>query len=170
MVYFTSSREMFQNTEEFVQKGTFKTVCHGTSVNVICYMAQQRKQRTQYGNKSSVNYNNATISHYRHPSLSHTVFTCSGVHWSTGACNIAPLQFLFAQILLTCDPRVTNASTRERIRGTFQMSLYRQGKRGVGAYGWSVTFRLSLGDFCTILLALSNVESYSLCSDPLVSL
>ena len=24
--------------------------------------------------------------------------------------------------------------------------------------------------FCTILLALSNVESYSLCSDPLVSL
>ena len=43
MVYFTSSKEMFQNTEEFVQKGTFKTVCHGTSVNVICYMAQQRK-------------------------------------------------------------------------------------------------------------------------------
>ena len=75
--------------------------------------------------------------------------------------------FFFAQILLTCDPRVTNASTCERIRGTFQTSLYRQGKRGVGAKGWSVKFRLSLGDF---LYDLSNVESYSLCSDPLVSL
>ena len=46
MVYFTSSKEMFQNTEEFVQKGTYKNVCHRTSVNVICYMAQQRKSRT----------------------------------------------------------------------------------------------------------------------------
>ena len=158
---------MFQNTEELVQKGTYKIVCYGTSVNVICYMAQQRKQRTQYGNKSSVNYNNATISHYLHPSLSHTVFTCSGVHWSTGARNIAPIRFFFAQILLTCDPRVTNASTCERIRGTYQTSLYRQGKRGVGAKRWSVKFRLSLGDF---LYDLSNVESDSLCSDPLVSL
>ena len=43
MVNFTSSKEMFQNTEELVQKGTYKTVCYGTSVNVICYMAQQRK-------------------------------------------------------------------------------------------------------------------------------
>ena len=43
MVKFVSSKEMLQNTEEFVQKGTYKTVCHGTSVNVICYMAQQRK-------------------------------------------------------------------------------------------------------------------------------
>ena len=29
MVYFTSSKEMLQNTEELVQKGTYKTVCHG---------------------------------------------------------------------------------------------------------------------------------------------
>ena len=34
---------MFQNTEELVQMGTYKTVSHGTSVNVVCYMAQQRK-------------------------------------------------------------------------------------------------------------------------------
>ena len=39
MIYFTSSEQMLQNTEEFVQKGTYKTVCHGTSVNMICYMA-----------------------------------------------------------------------------------------------------------------------------------
>ena len=43
MVKFVSSKEMLQNTEELVQKGTYKTVCHGTSVNVICYMTQQRK-------------------------------------------------------------------------------------------------------------------------------
>ena len=43
MVKFVSSEEMLQNTEEFVQKGTYETVCHGTSGNVICYMAQQRK-------------------------------------------------------------------------------------------------------------------------------
>ena len=90
--------------------------------------------------KSSVNYHNATISHYLHSSLSHTVFTCSGSHWSTGAHNIALLRFFFTQILLTCDPRVTNASTRERIRGTFQTSVYRQGKRGAGAKAWSVNF------------------------------
>ena len=43
MVKFVSFKEMLQNIEEFVQKGTYKTVCHGTSVNVICYMTQQRK-------------------------------------------------------------------------------------------------------------------------------
>ena len=43
MVKFVSSKEMLRNSEEFVRKGTYKTVCHGTSVNVICYMAQQRK-------------------------------------------------------------------------------------------------------------------------------
>ena len=30
MVKFVSSKEMLQNTEEFVQKGTYQTVCHGT--------------------------------------------------------------------------------------------------------------------------------------------
>ena len=38
----------------------------------------------------------------------------------------------FAEILLTGDPKVTNASTHERVRGTFQQSLYRLGKRGLG--------------------------------------
>ena len=115
--------------------------------------------------------NHATISHYLHPSLSHTVFTCSGGHWPTGAHKIAPLQFFFfAQILLTCDPRVTNASTRERIRGTFQTSLYRQEKRGLGLRDGVSSSDLVWVIFCMILLALSNVESYSLCSDPLVSL
>ena len=32
MVKFVSFKEMLQNTEEFVQKGAYKTVCHGTSV------------------------------------------------------------------------------------------------------------------------------------------
>ena len=142
MVYFTSSKEMFQNTEEFVQKGTYKTVCHGTSVNVICYMAQQRKQRTQYGNKSCYNFTLPSPQPQSH---------CVHMQWRSLA-NRGPYHcsitiFFFAQILLTCDPRVTNASTRERIRGTFQTSLYRQEKRGVGAKGWSVKFRLSLGDF-----------------------
>ena len=40
--------------------------------------------------------------------------------------------FFFAEILLTGDPKVTNASTHERVRGTFQQSLYRQGKKGGG--------------------------------------
>ena len=78
-----------------------------------------------------------------------------GGHRSTEAGNIALLLsdvidfiiFFFTQVFLTCDPKVTNASTRERIRGTFQMSLYRQGKKEVGAKGWSVKVRLSLGDF-----------------------
>ena len=179
MVKFVSSKEMFQNTEQFVQKGTYKTVCHGTSVNVICYMAQQRKQRTRYGNKSSANYYNATISHYLHPTLNRAASTCNGGHRSTEAGNIALLPsdvmdfiiFFFAQLLLTCDPKVTNASTRERIRGTLQTSLYRQGKREVGAKGWSVKFRLSLGDiFVRFSQLLTEVESDSLCSDPLVSL
>ena len=79
--------------------------------------------------------------------------------------------FFFAQLLLTCDPKVTNASTRERIRGTLQTSLYRQGKREVGAKGWSVKFRLSLGDiFVRFSQLLTEVESESLCSDPLVGL
>ena len=33
-------KEMFQNTEDLAQKGRYETVCHGTSVNAICYMAQ----------------------------------------------------------------------------------------------------------------------------------
>ena len=40
--------------------------------------------------------------------------------------------FFLAEILLTGDPKVTNASTHERVRGTFQQSLYRLGKRGLG--------------------------------------
>ena len=43
MVKFVSSKEMLQITEVIVQKGTYKTVCHWTSVELICYMAQQRK-------------------------------------------------------------------------------------------------------------------------------
>ena len=39
--------------------------------------------------------------------------------------------FFFAEILLTGDPKVTNARTHERVRGTLQQSLYRQGKRGL---------------------------------------
>ena len=31
MVKFVSSKEMLQNTEEFVQKGTYKTVFHVTN-------------------------------------------------------------------------------------------------------------------------------------------
>ena len=30
MVKFVSSKEMLRNTEEFVRKGTYKTVCHRT--------------------------------------------------------------------------------------------------------------------------------------------
>ena len=40
IVNFIFFKEMFQNTEDLVQKGRYETVCHGTSVNVICYMAQ----------------------------------------------------------------------------------------------------------------------------------
>ena len=52
---------MLQNTEDLAKKRTYELVCQGTSVNVICYMAQQRKYWTQYGNESSANYHNATI-------------------------------------------------------------------------------------------------------------
>ena len=34
---------MLQNTEDLAEKRTYDMVCQGTSVNVICYMAQQRK-------------------------------------------------------------------------------------------------------------------------------
>ena len=33
---------MFQNIQQLAQKGTYETVCQGTSANVICYMAQRR--------------------------------------------------------------------------------------------------------------------------------
>ena len=54
------------------------------------------------------------------------------------ACNIALLPsdvidfmiFFFPEILLTCDPKVTNVSTHERVSGTFQKSFYRHGKEG----------------------------------------
>ena len=99
MVKFVSSKKMLRNTEEFNHKGTYKTVFHGTSVNVICYMAQQRNIAVTL--------------------LLPSDFTDFMV-------------FFFGEILLTGDPRVTNASTHERVRSTFQQSLYRQGKRG----GW----------------------------------
>ena len=74
------------------------------------------------------------------------------------ACNIALLPsdvidfmifFFFAEILLTCDPKVTNVSTHERVMQwhlTRRVSIGRE-KRGVGAKGWSVKFRLCEGDF-----------------------
>ena len=56
------------------------------------------------------------------------------------ACNIALLPsdvidfmiFFFTEILSTCDPKVTNVSTHERVSGTFQKSFYRHGKNGGG--------------------------------------
>ena len=44
MVNYISSKDMFQNTEELVQMGTYKSVSHGTSVNVICYMANKESR------------------------------------------------------------------------------------------------------------------------------
>ena len=38
IVNFISFREMFQNIQQLAQKGTYETICQGTSVNVICYM------------------------------------------------------------------------------------------------------------------------------------
>lgn len=32
---------MFQNIQQLAQKGTYETICQGTSVNVICYMLQK---------------------------------------------------------------------------------------------------------------------------------
>ena len=82
---------MFQTTQQLAEKGTHETVCHGISVNAICYMAQRRKCRTQYGNKSSAYYQNATILRYLHPTLNHTVFTYNISHCSTVARYIALL-------------------------------------------------------------------------------
>ena len=57
------------------------------------------------------------------------------------ACNIALLPsdvidfmiFFFAEILLSCNTKVTNVSIHERVSGTFQKSFYRQGKKeGLG--------------------------------------
>ena len=58
LIYF---KEMFQTTQQLAEKGTHETVCHGTSVNAICYVAQRRKCKTQYGNKLSANYYNFTL-------------------------------------------------------------------------------------------------------------
>ena len=46
--------------------------------------------------------------------------------------DVIDFMIFFAEILLTGDPKVTNTSTHERVRGTFQQSLCRQGKRGLG--------------------------------------
>ena len=40
IVIFIAFKEIFQNIQELVQRGTYETGCHGTSVNGICYMAQ----------------------------------------------------------------------------------------------------------------------------------
>ena len=82
---------MFQTTQQLAEKGTHETVCHGISVNAICYMVQRRKCRTQYGNKSSAYYKNATILCYLHPTLNHTVFTYNISHCSIVARYIALL-------------------------------------------------------------------------------
>ena len=87
---------MFQTTQQLAEKGTHETVCHGTSVNAICFMAQRRKCRTQYGNKSSVNFYNDTILRYLHPTLNHTVFTYTLGHCSTMARYIA---LLFSEVI-----------------------------------------------------------------------
>ena len=87
---------MFQTTQQLAEKGTHETVCHGTSVNAICYMAQRRKCRTQYGNKSSVNFYNDTILRYLQPTLNHTVFTYTIGHCSTMARYIA---LLFSEVI-----------------------------------------------------------------------
>ena len=82
---------MFQTTQQLAEKGTLETVCHGTSVNASCYVAQRRKCRTKYGNKSSVNYYNDTILRHLHPALNHSVFTYTIGHCSTMARYIALL-------------------------------------------------------------------------------
>ena len=87
---------MFQTTQQLAEKGTHETVCHETYVNAICDMAQRRKCRTQYGNKSSANYYNATILRYIHPTLNHTVFTYNIGHCSTVARYIA---FLSSEVI-----------------------------------------------------------------------
>ena len=87
---------MFQTTQQLAEKGTHETVCHGTSVNAICYMAQRRKCRTQYGNKSIVNFYNDTILRYLQPILNHTVFTYTIGHCSTMARYIA---LLFSEVI-----------------------------------------------------------------------
>ena len=88
--------------------------------------------------------------------LNHVVFMCNGGHRSTVVRNIALLLsvidfiIFFAQILLTCDPKVTNASVRESVRGTLQRILYRRGRKGVGAkdgvqgldYVWRIIYDL----------------------------
>ena len=49
---------------------------------------------------------------------------------------------------MTGDPKVTNVSTHERVRGAFQQSLYRQGKRGLGLRdGVSSLDFVYIGDF-----------------------
>ena len=64
------------------------------------------------------------------------------------------LTIFFVQILLTCDLKVSNASARERVRGTLQKSLYRRGRKGARAKGWSV--RVRLWGLLTILSAVNK--------------
>ena len=68
-------------------------------------------------------------------------------HRSTVVRNIALLLsvidfiIFFAQILLTCDPKVTSASVRERVRGTLQRILYRRGRKGGGGSGLKMEYK-----------------------------
>ena len=79
--------------------------------------------------------------------LNHVVFMCNGGHRSTVVRKIALLLsvidfiIFFAQILLTCDPKVTNASVRESVRGTLQRILYRRGRKGVGGSGLKMEYK-----------------------------
>ena len=69
------------------------------------------------------------------------------------------LTIFFVQILLTCDPKVSNASARERVRGTLQKSLYRRGRKGARAKGWSVRVRLCMGDYLRSFQLLTKTYS-----------
>ena len=44
IVNFISFKEMFQNTQQLAEKGTYETVYHRTSVYAICYMADKESR------------------------------------------------------------------------------------------------------------------------------
>ena len=55
IVNFISFKEMFQNTQQLAEKGTYETVYHGTSVYAICYMADKESRGQYETNQGQIN-------------------------------------------------------------------------------------------------------------------
>ena len=70
---------MLQNTEDLAKKRMYEMVCQGTSVNVICYMAQQIKESSRQN--MEMNQVQITTMLQFHITFTLASITCVHVQW-----------------------------------------------------------------------------------------